>query len=89
MTITLRPDQELLIAKAMRTGAYSSEEEVIDQALQAWQSDDEWLADQKEEIEAAIETALEQFEKGQFFTPEESRIDMAKRKAEWRLANRS
>ena len=89
MTITLRPDQELLIAKAMRTGAYSSEEEVIDKALQAWQSDDEWLADQKEEIEAAIETALEQFEKGQFFTPEESRIDMAKRKAEWRLANRS
>ena len=42
---------------------------------------------QKEEISAKIERAFEQFERGDFFTAEESRIDLEKRKAEW-LRNR-
>ena len=40
---------------------------------------------QKEEISAKIERAFEQFERGEFFTAEESRIDLEKRKAEWLL----
>jgi len=45
------------------------------------------MQDQREEISAKIERAFEQFERGDFFTAEESRIDLKKRKAEW-LRNR-
>jgi len=43
------------------------------------------MQDQREEISAKIERAFEQFERGEFFTAEESRIDLEKRKAEWLL----
>jgi len=45
------------------------------------------MQDQREEISAKIERAFEQFERGEFFTAEESRIEMERRKAEW-LNNR-
>jgi hypothetical protein len=50
-------------------------------------SQNEWIHNQKEEISAKIELAFEQFERGDFFTAEESRIEMEKRKPEW-LNNR-
>jgi len=87
MTITLRPEHEEMVARAMRTGAYESADEVISRALEMLNSQDEWVHDQKEEISAKIERAFEQFEHGEFFTAEESRIDLEKRKAEW-LRNR-
>jgi hypothetical protein len=40
-----------------------------------------------EDVEKKIERALAQFERGEFFSPEESRADMEKRKAAW-LAKR-
>ena len=83
MTITLRPDQVELIAEAIRTGAYEDSEDVIDRALETLRSDEEWLNRQKEEIAGKIERAFEQFERGEFLTAEESRLDMAKRKSEW------
>ena len=49
--------------------------------------DHQKVQQQKEEISAKIERAFEQFERGDFFTAEESRIDIEKRKAEW-LSNR-
>ena len=36
-----------------------------------------------EEIETKIDRALAQFERGEFFTAEESRADMERRKAAW------
>jgi Arc/MetJ-type ribon-helix-helix transcriptional regulator len=33
MTITLRPEQEKLIAQVMQTGAYQNPDEVIERAL--------------------------------------------------------
>jgi hypothetical protein len=41
----------------------------------------------KELIHDKIERAFEQFERGEFFSAEESRADMEKRKASW-LADR-
>lgn len=83
MTITLGPEYEQLIAEAMRTGAYQNAEEVIGRALEMLHSEDEWLHDQKEQVEAKIERAFIQFERGEFMSPEESRLDMEKRKAKW------
>jgi len=83
MTITLRPEHEQLIAEALRTGAYQNPEEVIGRALEMLHSEEEWLQDQKDSIEAKIERAFAQFEHGEFLSPEESRADIEKRKSGW------
>ncbi len=83
MTITLRPEHEQLIAEAMRTGAYQNPDDVIGRALERLQTEDEWLQDQKGSIEAKIERAFGQFERGEFMSAEESRSDMERRKREW------
>jgi len=43
MSIQLKPEQEHRIAKALRTGAYHSPDEVIDPALEVLHEHDEWL----------------------------------------------
>jgi len=83
MKITLRPELEELIAKAMKTGNYQSPDEVITRALEMLHSEDEWLNGHKGEIAEKIERAFGQFERGEFFSAEESRADMEKRKAAW------
>src|SRR5207244_6810414 len=83
MTITLRPEHEKLIAQAMQTGAYQNPDEVIGRALEIMHSEDEWLHDHSAEIAEKVERAFGQFERGEFFSAEESQADMEKRKAAW------
>ena len=87
MTITLRPEHEQLITEALRTGAYQNPDEVIGRALEMLHSEDEWLQDQKDFIAGKIERAFDQFEHGEYFTSDESRAEIEKRKAAW-LADR-
>jgi Arc/MetJ-type ribon-helix-helix transcriptional regulator len=88
MIITLRPEHEHLIAEAMRTGAYQTPDDVIARALEMLHSEDEWLLDQKGTLEAKIERAFGQFERGEFLSAEDSRKDMEKRKGEWLAEHR-
>ena len=83
MTITLRPHQEQLIARAVQSGAYQTPDQVIDRALEMLRFEDELLHDDKDSINEKIERAFGQFERGEFFTAEESRADMEKRKTRW------
>jgi hypothetical protein len=83
MTITLRPEQEKLIAQAMQTGAYHDPYEVIERALEVLLSEDEWLHDSKQAIADKIERAFGQFERGDFLTSKESRANMEERKSAW------
>ena len=87
MTITLRPEHEKLISRAMQSGAYKSPDEVIGGALEMLLSEDEWLQNHKEDVTEKIERAFLQFERGECFSAEESKADMEKRKAAW-LAER-
>jgi Arc/MetJ-type ribon-helix-helix transcriptional regulator len=82
MTITLRPEHEQLIAQAIHTGAYQNPEEVIGRALEMLQFEDQRLQD-RDLIHEKIERAFGQFERGEFFSAEESRANMEKRKAAW------
>ena len=84
MTITLRAEKERLIAEAMQTGAYQDPEEVIERALDMLQSEHEWLQNHKDEVSAKIDQAFEQFERGDFLSADESRVDMERRKTAWR-----
>jgi antitoxin ParD1/3/4 len=83
MTITIRPEHEQLIAQAIQTGAYQNPDDVIGRALEILRSEDEWLAENKLAVAEKIERAIVQFDRGEFFSPEQSRADMDKRKAEW------
>jgi Arc/MetJ-type ribon-helix-helix transcriptional regulator len=83
MTITLRSEHEKVIAQAIQSGAYQSPDEVIARALEVLRSEDTWLLDHKDEIAGKIDRAFGQFERGEFFSAEESRADMEKRKAAW------
>ncbi len=83
MTITIRPEHEQLIARAIQTGAYENPDDVIGRALEVLRSEDEWLAENKAAVAEKIERAFGQFDRGEFFSPEQSRADMEERKAEW------
>jgi putative addiction module CopG family antidote len=83
MTITLRPEHEALIAQAIQSGAYQTADQVVERALEVLRSEDERLREDKESVHEKIERAFEQFERGEFFTAEESRANMEKRKAVW------
>ena len=81
--IALRPEQEKLITQAMRTGAYQDPNEVIEQALRMLHSKDASLHGNQKEIDEKIERAFGQFERGEFFSAEESQAGLEKRKAAW------
>jgi len=83
MTITIRPEHEQLIAQPIQTGAYQNPDDVIGRALEVLRSEDEWLAENKPAVAEKIERAFGQFDCGEFFSPEQSRADREKRKAEW------
>jgi antitoxin ParD1/3/4 len=83
MTITLLPEHEQLVRRALDTGAYQNPDEVIGRALEMLSSEDDWVRDHKEEINEKIERAFAQFDRGEFFSPEASRADMERRKAAW------
>ncbi|HXP88723.1 MAG TPA: hypothetical protein VN841_28625 [Bryobacteraceae bacterium] len=83
MTITLRPEHEKVIAQAIQSGAYENADEVIGRALEVLRSEEEWLHEQKDEVAEKIERAFEQFERGEFYSADESRADLAKRKEAW------
>ena len=83
MNITLRPEQAEAVTRAIQSGAYQNPEQVIERALEVLRSEDEWLLANRGEISEKIERAFEQFERGEFFTSEESRADLEKRKRAW------
>jgi Arc/MetJ-type ribon-helix-helix transcriptional regulator len=65
MTIQLKPEQEHRIAEALRSGAYSSTDDVIDRALEVLHEQDEWLTAHRQEIDAKIRTGIEELERGE------------------------
>ena len=64
MTIHLNPDQEHRIAEALRSGAYSSTDDVIDRALEVLHEQDEWLAANRQAIDRKIRTGIAELERG-------------------------
>jgi len=64
MTIQLTPEQEHRIAEAVRSGAYSSTDDVIDRALEVLHEQDKWLAAHRQEINAKIHTGIEELQNG-------------------------
>ena len=56
---------------------------VIDRELEVLRSEEDWLDANRAAVGEKIERAFAQFERGEFFSPEASKADMARRKANW------
>jgi Arc/MetJ-type ribon-helix-helix transcriptional regulator len=65
MTIELKPEQEHRIAEALRSGAYRSEVDVIDRALEVLHEQDQWLMANRQAIDARIHAGIEELERGE------------------------
>lgn len=88
MTVNLSSDHEHLIAEAIEAGTYENSDKMIERALELLRAEDRWLEENRSAIDAKIDHALAQFERGECFSAEESRRDMETRKAAW-LSNRA
>jgi len=65
MTLQLSPEQENRVAEALRSGAYRSPDDVIDRALEVLREQDEWLAANRQSIDAKIHRGIEELERGE------------------------
>jgi Arc/MetJ-type ribon-helix-helix transcriptional regulator len=65
MTIQLKPEQEIRIAEALRSGAYRSPDEVIDRALEILHERDQWLIENRQALAAKIRRGMEELDRGE------------------------
>jgi antitoxin ParD1/3/4 len=79
MPITLRPEDEQLIAEALRSGAYRSPEEVVKRALELLHERDAWLAGNPTKIEEGYAAA----QRGELIDADQVRAQMEEKKRAW------
>lgn len=89
MTVTLSPDQERRLADVVSSGAYQNAEQVLNRALEMLLAQEEWLAENRGEIAAAIELGFAEAERGELIDGDEVRSRMAARKHAWIAEKRS
>ena len=89
MTITLRPEHERAIAEAIQSGAYQNPDEVIERALEALRSQDDWLFENRTAIREKIDRAMAQLERGEGIPGEDLADRLEARKAEWLAQQKS
>lgn len=83
MTVTLSPEQERRLADVLRSGAYQNAEQALDRALEMLLAQEEWLAENRVEIAAAIEMGFAEAERGELIDGDEVRSRMTARKKAW------
>jgi Arc/MetJ-type ribon-helix-helix transcriptional regulator len=83
MTITLRPEHEQAIKEAIRSGAYRNPDEVIDRTLQLLRAKDDWLFENRDALNAKIDRANAQIDRGEGILGDELRTRLEIRKVAW------
>jgi antitoxin ParD1/3/4 len=84
MTIHLKPETEALIQEDLQRGQYSSADELVEEAVRLLHEEQELWA---REVHEKIERAYGQFERGEYYTLEETRARLEEHKAAWRAKN--
>ena len=82
MAITLKPDQEHRIERALRSGAYQNAEEVIDRALEMLDEQNAWLAASRETVDAKIRRGMEELDRGEGIPEDALDAHLARLKAQ-------
>jgi antitoxin ParD1/3/4 len=84
MTITLRPEQEKLIADLVRSGAYQNADQVLEKALELLHEHETWLAENRTRIEEGYAAA----ERGELIEDDRVRAQLAERKRAFLVEHR-
>ena len=84
MTIDLKPEQQRVLDLAIRSGAYQSAGEVLDQAFEIIREQlnlEDWMLSQREEVAAHIATGFAQAERGELMDEDATLERLRKRRA--------
>ena len=79
MTVTLRPEDEEIVAEALRSGSYKSPEEVIARGLELLRELEAWLAENRTKIEEGYAAA----QRGELMDGDQVRATMEEKKRAW------
>jgi predicted transcriptional regulator len=85
MVIDLKPEQQRVIDLAVRSGAYQSPDEVVDQAFAIIREQlelEDWMLGQREAITAQIEKGFAQAERGELVDGDAAVEILRQRRAE-------
>lgn len=85
MTIDLKPEQQRVIELALRSGAYQSAGEVLDQAFEIIREQldlEDWMLGQREEVAAHVAAGFGQAERGELIDGDAVVEILRKRRAE-------
>ncbi len=83
MTIELKPEIEALIQERLQNGAFSSAEEVIERALELLTAEEDWRADNHDEIAVQIQEGWDEAQRGELTDDEDVRAEMQLFKEHW------
>jgi antitoxin ParD1/3/4 len=64
MNVELKPEDEQLIQKRLRSGGFEDVQQVIHRALEAQDAEEAWLELHKTEVREKIERAITEFDQG-------------------------
>jgi predicted transcriptional regulator len=85
VTIDLKPEQQRVIELAVRSGAYQSPGEVLDQAFEIIREQldlEDWMIGQREAVAAHINRGFAQAERGELIDGDEALEVLRQRRAE-------
>jgi antitoxin ParD1/3/4 len=82
-TVQLTPEDEQLVQKRLETGAFTSAEEVIHDALAVQEAESAWLEENKDQINQKISRGISQLDRGEGVDGDTARARLQRREADW------
>ena len=83
MTIHVRPEIEALIQRDVQRGLYESADAFVERAVQMVHEQEEWLMENRGDIEAMIEEGYASAQRGETIEADQVRADMENKKRAW------
>jgi putative addiction module CopG family antidote len=87
MVIHLKPELEGLIEQDVQRGPYRSANEFVERAVEMLHAQEQWLAENRDEIAARIEAGYASAVRGDLLDPDQVRDSMNQQKQVWREQN--
>jgi putative addiction module CopG family antidote len=87
MEIRLSPELQAVVERDMATGRFSSVEEYIAEAVELLHEREQWREESTEELNAKLDEAIAEAERGELMSMEEVREEMKRMKADWIARN--
>jgi antitoxin ParD1/3/4 len=88
MAISLTPEDKKLIQKRIKSGTFSSVEEVIHDALASQDSEAKWLTENKIAINEKVARGVAQLDRGEGVSGTAARERLRRRKANWQAGHK-